>query len=107
MVKANRALSNTLVGRRTTNVVPLAELPRLVRATLWIPGPPVDAEVVLHRLQGQNQWGRVKKWLVFHHEVKPETASLDNLFVFGFGMDAAKIIRGERAGSTTCCPPST
>ncbi|KAJ3655341.1 hypothetical protein Zmor_014475 [Zophobas morio] len=43
------------------NVVALAELSRLLRATLWIPGLPVDAQVVLRRLEGQNQWARVKK----------------------------------------------
>ncbi|KAJ3666215.1 hypothetical protein Zmor_001668 [Zophobas morio] len=79
------------------NVVPLAELPRLVRATLWIPGPPVDAGVVLRRLEGQNQWAHVKKWLLFHREAKPEAASPGNLFVFGLGMEEAKIIR-EREG---------
>ena len=45
------------------NVVPLTELPRLLNATLWIPGPPVDAKVVLH------------------------------LFVFDFGMDEPETIR--------------
>ncbi|KAJ3664979.1 hypothetical protein Zmor_000506 [Zophobas morio] len=79
------------------NVVPLADLPRLVRATLWIPGPPVDAGVVLRRLEGQNQWANVKKWLLFHREAKPEAASPGNLFVFGLGMEEAKIIR-EREG---------
>ncbi|KAJ3655371.1 hypothetical protein Zmor_014504 [Zophobas morio] len=80
------------------NVVPLAELPRLVRATLWIPGSPVDAEVALRRLEGQNQWAHVKKGLLFHHEAKPETASPGNLFVFGLGMDEAKIIRVREGG---------
>ena len=64
-----------------------------MRATLWIPGPPVNAEVVLHRLEGQNQWARVKKWLLFYHEAKPKAASPGNLFVFGLGMDEAKTIR--------------
>ncbi|KAJ3652637.1 hypothetical protein Zmor_018585 [Zophobas morio] len=55
------------------NVVPLAELPRL------------------------NQWDHVKKWLLFHREAKSEAAFPGNLFVFGLGMDEAKIIR-EREG---------
>ncbi|KAJ3665593.1 hypothetical protein Zmor_001084 [Zophobas morio] len=71
------------------NVVPLAKLPRLVRATLWIPRPTVDVEVVLRRLEGQNQWVRVKKWVLFHHE----SASPGKLFVFGLGIDDAKIMR--------------
>mgnify|MGYP005984135983 FL=1 len=74
------------------NVVPLAELTRLVRTTLWIPGPPVDAEVAVHRLEGQNQWPCVKKWLLFHLEAKLEAASPSNLFVFGLGMGEAKTI---------------
>ena len=87
------------------NVLPLAELPRLVRATLWIPAPPVDAEVVLRRLEGQNQWARVKKWFLFHHEAKPKADSPGNIFVFALGMDEAKTIR-EREGRI-CCPLST
>ncbi|KAJ3649881.1 hypothetical protein Zmor_021598 [Zophobas morio] len=89
-----RSLTHLWEGAQL-NVVPLAELPRLVRATLWIPGPPVDAEVVFRRLEGQNQWAHIKKWLLFHHEAKPEAASPGNLLVFGLGMDEAKIIRGR------------
>ena len=52
------------------NQAPLVQLQRLVRATLWIPRPLVDAEVLLCQLEGQNQWVCVKKWLLFHHEAK-------------------------------------
>ena len=79
------------------NVVPLSELPRLVRAILWIPGTPLYAEVVLRRLEGQNQWARVKKWFLFHHEAKFEAASPGNLFVVGLGIDEAETIK-EREG---------
>ncbi|KAJ3651424.1 hypothetical protein Zmor_017468 [Zophobas morio] len=37
-----RALTALWEGAQL-NVVPLAQLPRLVRATLWIPGPPFGA----------------------------------------------------------------
>ncbi|KAJ3655602.1 hypothetical protein Zmor_014724 [Zophobas morio] len=87
------------------NVVLLAELPRLVRTTLWIPGPLMDVEVVLNPLEGQNQWARVNNLLLFHHEAKPEAVSKGNIFVFDFGMDETKTIR-KRAGSTSYMLPS-
>ena len=37
--------------------------------------------------------GCVKKWLLYHHEAKPEAVSPGNLFVFGLGMDELKTIR--------------
>ncbi|KAJ3652465.1 hypothetical protein Zmor_018426 [Zophobas morio] len=80
--------------------VALAEIPRLMRTTLWISELPVDAEIVLRRLEIQNRWARVKKCLLFHHEAKPEAASPGNLFVFGLGMDEAKTRHRLRKGRT-------
>ena len=52
MATTNNALSNPLWEGAQLNVVPLAELPRLVRATLWIPGLPVDALTWRVRING-------------------------------------------------------
>ncbi|KAJ3648486.1 hypothetical protein Zmor_020285 [Zophobas morio] len=84
-------------------MIPLAELPRLVRATLWIPGPPADAVVVLRHLEGQNQWPRFKN--SFFSITRPNPRLPLQCLVLGW-MRPNQAGR-ERAGSTICCPLST
>ena len=75
-------------------VVRIDRLPRLTKATLWIPmeadSDHEDKEVVIGRLAGQNPTLSVRRWCLFHHEAKENPKGL--LLVFGIGDEDIKTL---------------
>ncbi|CAH1106680.1 unnamed protein product [Psylliodes chrysocephalus] len=71
----------------TLAVLRINELPKLTKASLWIPGEAQadldEKKVVLRRLEGQNPNLHLAKWCTFHHEIKKDPRG--HLFAFGIG----------------------
>lgn len=69
-------------------VISVDKLPRLTKATLWVPGEEKSElegkEVVLRRLAGQNPHLSVKRWCLFHHETRQKPTK-GHVLVFGVG----------------------
>lgn len=95
-------LTDTVGGLRpwegaSLAVVPVDKLPRLTKATLWIPleaeSDHEEKEVVVRRLAGQNPMLSVGKWCVFHHEAKVEPRG--HLLVFGIGDEDMETLRAR------------
>lgn len=97
-----RWLTETVANLRpwedaTLAVVRLDQLPRLTKATLWIPveaeSDHEEKEVVVSRLAGQNPAVSVRRWCLFHHEAKENPRGL--LLVFGIGDEDIKTLRAR------------
>ncbi|XP_072375605.1 uncharacterized protein [Diabrotica undecimpunctata] len=84
-------------------VVSQDKLPKLTKASLWIPEDAIstsdDPERVLRRLAAQNPDMAVARWCTFHHEVKKDPKG--HLFVFGIGDDDMVVLR-KRAMRLSC-----
>ena len=63
------------------DVAAAEELPKLVKAAMFIPGVPDETSAVIRRLAAQNQWAKVHEWCVFHDSVKEQPQG--RLLVFG------------------------
>ncbi|CAG9831404.1 unnamed protein product [Diabrotica balteata] len=76
-------------------VVSQDKLPKLTKASLWIPGDANhtsnDPERGLQRLTAQNPDMAIARWCNFHHEVKKDPKG--HLFVFGIGDDEMAVLR--------------
>jgi len=81
------ALSGGSIGNNL-EVISVDKLPRLTKATLWVPGEEKSElegkEAVLRRLAGQNPHLSVKRWCLFHHETRVKPAK-GHVLVFGVG----------------------
>lgn len=62
-------------------IVPVDQLPKLTKVTLWVPGPPDETDVVMRRLAAQNPWAKVREWITFHTSTKDEPEG--RILVFG------------------------
>ncbi|VEN51786.1 unnamed protein product [Callosobruchus maculatus] len=71
------------------DVVRADQLPRLTKATLWIPveadHPLEEVDLVVRRLDGHNPQVAIRSWSIFHHEVTNNTRGCGHLLVFGIG----------------------
>lgn len=63
-------------------------LPRLTKATIFLPGNPEDDGLVMRRLRAQNPSIKIQTWLRFHEATKQE----GKLLVFGIGEEDRKAI---------------
>ncbi|CAH1101872.1 unnamed protein product [Psylliodes chrysocephalus] len=77
----------------TLAVVRMDELPKLTKASLWIPGKAQadldEKEVVLR----QNPNLHVAKWCTFHHEIKKDPKG--HLFGFGIGNEEMGTLKAK------------
>lgn len=79
----------------TLAVVRADRLPRLTKASLWIPLEADTAhgerEIVLRRLAAQNPALNISKWCLFHHEAKQDPKG--HILIFGIGDEDMKALR--------------
>lgn len=86
----NTATSDVSIADAELAAIQVADLPRLTKLSLWIPGQPEDKEKVLARLGAQNRNLKVASWCCFH--TAPKDEPLGQLLVMGIGeADAAKL----------------
>ena len=50
-------------------------LPRILKATAWIPGKPEDPAVVLRRLDGFNPWLKTSSWRIVRPDGRNATVA--------------------------------
>lgn len=62
------------------DVVPVDQLPKLTKVTLWIPGNPVETGVILRRLAAQNPWAKIEEWINFHTVTRSDPKGIVLLF---------------------------
>lgn len=76
-------------------IIPVDRLPRMTKATLWMPGKPVEREVALKVLARQNPWARPEGWVVFHDAIRSDPEG--RILVFGVNEGIKKALE-ERQG---------
>lgn len=85
------AVGAIAVEGTSLGVIQVADLPRLSKLSIWIPGKPEDKGVVLARLAAQNPQLKVASWCCFH-TARKEEESPGHLLVMGIGEgDATKL----------------
>ncbi|CAH1109518.1 unnamed protein product [Psylliodes chrysocephalus] len=81
----------------TLAVVGINELPKVTKASLWIPGEAQadldEKQVVFRRLEGQNPILHVAKLCTFYHEIKKDPKG--HLFIFGIGDEDKETLKAK------------
>jgi len=77
------------IGDCTFQLVELAELTRLNKVKVWIPGVPSDPKLILTRLSKQNCGLVTSEWRILHRQEKPE----GQLLVLGVDDASLRVLR--------------